>query len=78
MKILIENGAEIDAQSKNGFTPLMTAVARGQDEAVVLLVRRGADILAKTPSGITPLRIAEEHGLNNLRDFLRGAAGVQR
>lgn len=45
-KLLIENGAEVDARSADmfGFTPLYLAVAGRRFEMMGLLIEKGADI----------------------------------
>src|SRR5690348_4251365 len=48
---LLEHGAKVDARSKNGWTPLMGAVALRHLEVVKLLVARGAKINARDRRG---------------------------
>lgn len=43
VQLLLERGAEIDARSPNGSTPLMMAARYGSEASVVLLLQRGAD-----------------------------------
>ena len=43
MSLLIERGAEIDAVSPNGTTPLMMAAQYGSEDSVKLLLEHGAD-----------------------------------
>lgn len=40
---LLDHGAQIDARSPNGSTPLMLAARYGSEDCVLLLLRRGAD-----------------------------------
>jgi uncharacterized protein len=42
IRVLVEAGALIDQKGEHGFTPLMEAVAQGNDEAVELLISLGA------------------------------------
>jgi ankyrin repeat protein len=51
-KFLIENGADIDLQAKNGTSPLMAA-AGSSEEIVKLLIEKGADVNAKNERGTT-------------------------
>jgi ankyrin repeat protein len=41
--LLLERGAEVDAASPNGSTPLMMAAQYGSEDSVKLLLDRGAD-----------------------------------
>lgn len=43
MKLLLDAGANIDAQSVNGGTPIMRAIETSQKEIVKLLLERGYD-----------------------------------
>lgn len=58
-KLLIAKGADVNARSKAGVTPLMVAAAH--DNAVIagVLIQSGADIGAKTAAGQTALDIAK-------------------
>lgn len=42
IRVLLDAGADIDAQGEHAHTPLMDAVQQGRTEAVKLLVERGA------------------------------------
>ena len=56
VKLLIENGANVNAKDANGYTPLHTLY---QDAKIMkLLLENGADINAKTINGHTILHIA--------------------
>jgi ankyrin repeat protein len=50
--------SEINAQSKNGLTPLHNAAVYGHDEIVRLLIENNANVNAKTKFGNTPLHRA--------------------
>lgn len=45
MKLLLDAGANIDAQSVNGGTPLMRAIETSQKDIVKLLLERGYEFL---------------------------------
>ena len=56
---LVKHGADVQAGSKSGFTPLMFAAQQGDDDSARILLRAGArpnDAQPKT--GLTPLMIA--------------------
>ena len=53
-KVLMAAGAEVNPSPKNGWTPLLRAVAYGNSiDVTVLLANAGADVSAKTPWGNT-------------------------
>lgn len=83
VELLIDNGADINAVSKNNFvaTPLQSALAMGWTDAAKLLIARKADVNCRGDGGFTPLheatsngqlemaRLLLEHGANlNARD----------
>ena len=57
-RLLIENGADIDAQDKYQRTALMRASARGNTDMVALLVENGADVNVKDQKDLSALDIA--------------------
>ena len=55
----VNAGADVNAENKDGWTPLRFAAARSKDAAVVAaLVEAGADVNAEDEHGRTPLRLA--------------------
>ena len=44
VRLLLDNGADVDAVQDGGNTPLLLAAARGHDAVMRLLIDRGADI----------------------------------
>lgn len=71
LSILIEKGADLNARSPHGSTPLHRAVSNGNFEAVKYLVTAGADPRAETSTSLTALQIAEKMGHPEIGDFLR-------
>jgi len=63
IRVLVDSGADPDLRSgRNGWTPLLHAIHKGQSDAVVELLRQGADVNAATASGLTPLMMASGYG----------------
>jgi ankyrin repeat protein len=70
--VLLENGADLHALSKNETcnTPLHAAVAKGNADLVKLLLAAGADANAKTGNGWTPLHHAAFTGNQEITRIL--------
>lgn len=59
---LLSEGADVNARTSAGETPLMLAAARGRLDAIGLLIDRGADVNAATDAGNTALMFAAARG----------------
>jgi ankyrin repeat protein len=59
---LLRAGADVDAKSSNGATPLSEASYRGHSQVFKELVEHGADIEAETSYGYRPLHLACNQG----------------
>lgn len=46
--LLLENGATIDAKTRDGLTPLHCAARSGHEQVVDMLLEKGAPISSKT------------------------------
>lgn len=68
---LLANGAEIEARDFEGWTPLMSAVAKGSIEVVKLLIEVGADINAVGRDQYSVLDIAMQNRRSKISQFLR-------
>jgi uncharacterized protein len=67
---LHENGADVNAVSKGGFTPLQFAARQGDIESGRLLLERGADAKVTTRDGLSPLLLAINSGREQFAIFL--------
>jgi ankyrin repeat protein len=60
--MLIQFGADIDARSEQGETPLIRAAGSGKYELAKILIEHGADIQVRPEHGKTALEKAKDHG----------------
>ncbi len=79
-KILIENGAEIDAMDSQGKTPLFWAINSGNENLINIarmLIDKGADVNIVTSTDETPLLVACKKGhAEVVRLLLKNNAGT--
>ena len=61
-RMLVESGADMSAQDKDGRTPLHLASFRGHVDVARMLVKLGADVSAQDKDGRTLLHLALFHG----------------
>ena len=60
--LLLQHGADVDAATKDSYTPLHIAAKEGQDEVASVLIEHGASPTATTKRGFTPLHLAAKYG----------------
>lgn len=73
VRILLDNGAEVDSANREGVTPLMTAARHNRQGVVRILIDRGADVNARSLDGVTALGIAIVDDRQPVADMLRAA-----
>lgn len=71
--LLLAHGAEVDARSPNGSTPLMLAAGYGAIDGAVLLLRRGADPALRNQAGLTAADMARRADRDRLAQQLDAA-----
>ncbi len=89
MEFLLRKGADVNAETSPGWTPLMAAIdaeviaatehrREGEPEAAVssLLIRHRADVWRKTSDGMTPLLFAQRRGHQQAATILREAGAA--
>ena len=71
VKLLLANGADVNAVDKKGRTALMIAAQEGRTKMVKLLLANGADVNAANTFGKTALSIATRRGDGALVELLK-------
>ena len=66
VKLLVQNGADLNSKSKHKETALMHAASLGNGQIVALLLSHGANADIEDDAGKTALDLAQEYGDNNL------------
>jgi ankyrin repeat protein len=61
-KMLVERGADVDAQANSGITALMVAATHNSAAMIGLLMDAGADPAVKNKLGLTASDVAEKNG----------------
>lgn len=69
-QLLLDHGADINAQDFQGNTPLILAIKKKDLELVTFVVMRNADVNLANNDGITPLHQAAFSGNEKVVDFL--------
>ena len=62
--VLVEAGAEMDARSQDGRTPLMMAAAFNREEMVAWLLAHGASPDTREATGLRAIDVARAMGAN--------------
>ena len=60
IRLLVSNGADINAADIDGYTPLISAAVNDKTDLLQLLINLGADPRHKTKDGYTALDWAKE------------------
>ncbi|MEB3177910.1 MAG: ankyrin repeat domain-containing protein, partial [Nostocaceae cyanobacterium] len=74
IKFLLDRGAKVNIQDKQGKTPLhFAAVASpySTEDALKLLIAKGADVNVKDKNGNTPLSLAAKSQFKEVVKFLK-------
>ena len=74
-ELLIDAGADVNAENEAGGTPLHYAASWGGKDIVELLIAASADVNAKRDDGKTPLDLAESNEHKESADLLRKHGG---
>ena len=69
-ELLIEKGADVNAEGNEGGTPLYIVADAGHKEIAKLLIANGADVNAEDEFGETPLHRAAREGHKEIAELL--------
>ena len=58
--LLLDKGANLEAKTRDGLTPLHCAARSGHENVVDAMLQRGAPISVKTKNGLAPLHKASQ------------------
>jgi ankyrin repeat protein len=75
VRVLLERGAVVDAESPNRNTPLMMAARYGKEDSVKLLVAKGADLKRTNDLNMTAADCARSAGRDGLAGLLSRPGG---
>ena len=70
MQLLIDNGADINIQDNNGYTPLMLACLKNNVETVRILLYKGAKTDIKNKSGDNAVQVSRIHSNKEINTML--------
>ncbi len=70
VKLLLNNGANVNLTSEHGITPLFVASVNGHENIVKLMLKNGANANFANNRGITPLMEASANGHKNIVELL--------
>ena len=70
IRLLLEEGLDINAQYKHAGSPLHCAALRNQQDSVELLIKSGANVASRASSGRTPLHEASYFADRGIAEFL--------
>ncbi len=73
LALLLERGAQLEASSANGTTPLMMAAGYGAMDGADLLLARGADPRRRNERGLSAIDFARRAGRDALAQRLEAA-----
>ena len=77
-RALLDAGADVDARTQRGVTPLMVAVATGNTQMVRALLDAGADVYAIADHGVTALLMTEKNGYIEIAELLDKAGSGEQ
>ncbi|XP_052715611.1 E3 ubiquitin-protein ligase MIB2-like isoform X1 [Crassostrea angulata] len=79
VKLLLQNGARINARNKDGMTPLMVSIAGKETDSSICLIKNKADVNACNKQGRTPAHFTVQFELYSvLNTVLEAGASLNK
>jgi ankyrin repeat protein len=70
VRMLVENGAQVNVKQQAGATPLHSAAQNGNLEMLILLLEKGAEVNTRMEGGKLPADLAREKGFDEIAEIL--------
>jgi len=70
VRMLVENGANVNVKQQAGATPLHSAAQNGNLDLLILLLENGAETNARMEGGKLPADLASEKGFKEIAEIL--------
>jgi ankyrin repeat protein len=70
VRMLVENGAQVNVKQQAGVTPLHSAAQNGNLELLILLLENGAEVNSRMEGGKLPADLAREKGFDDIAEIL--------
>jgi len=70
VKLLVDNGANVNVRQQAGVTPLHSAAQNGNPDMLILLLENGADTQVRMEGGKLPTDLAREKGFVEIAEIL--------
>ena len=70
VRMLLENGAQVNVKQQAGATPLHSAAQSGNLELLILLLEKGAETNIRMEGGKLPADLAREKGFEEISEIL--------
>src|ERR1700761_3350581 len=70
VRILIENGAQVNVRQQAGATPLHSAAQNGNLELLIMLLENGAETNVRMEGGKMPADLAKDKGFDEIAEIL--------
>jgi uncharacterized protein len=70
VRMLIDNGAQVNVKQQAGSTPLHSAAQNGNLEMLILMLEHGAEVNTRMEGGKLPADVAREKGFDEIAEIL--------
>src|SRR6201996_442186 len=70
VRMLVENGAQVNVTQQAGVTPLHSAAQNGNLEMLIILLENGAEVNSRMEGGKLPADLAREKGFEEIAEIL--------